>query len=169
MKRTAVCIVLVTAALAVPGYAAAKGKPGGDDAPRGQSRQAHGKSHKCKSRSVAYVLGGTLVASDLTLTTGQDTPADQSDDRYGGTVTLAVTHANHWAKALSGQQTVSLTNVRVSFADGVAQPPPAGTRVQLIGKVTAVAKKCSDTNTAGVVTFTKATFLEPSATGSDQT
>jgi hypothetical protein len=53
---------------------------------------------------------------------------------------------------------VTLTDVRVSFGDGVAQPPATGSRVKLIGKVTKVGKKCTDQSAAGQVTYRKVTF-----------
>jgi hypothetical protein len=78
-----------------------------------------------------------------------------------------VTHTNHWARTLTGQQTLTFTNVRVTFGDGVAQPPAAGSTVQIIGKVTAVSKKCSDKSAAGAVTFKKVVFTQPSADDND--
>jgi hypothetical protein len=50
----------------------------------------------------------------------------------------------------------------VSVGDGVTQPPAPGSNVQVIGKVTAVAKKCKDKSAAGVVTFRKVVFAPPS-------
>jgi hypothetical protein len=167
MHKTLVPAALAACALAVPAFAGAHGgPPSPGDHPsnqHGQSQATHGKSHKCKPHSVGYVVGGTLVADGLTQSAGQATPTDTSDDRYSGTLTLTVTHSNHFARALTGQQTITLTNVRVSFGTGVTQPPPAGTRVQLIGKVTVVAKKCQDKSAAGVSTFKKVVFELPSA------
>lgn len=171
MHKTLVWMALAACALAVPAYADADKPPGTGGQPakqHGKSQEAHGKSHKCKAHSVGYVVGGTLVADGLTQSAGQATPNDPSDDRYSGTVTLTVTHTNHWARALSGQQVVTLANVRVSAGDGVAQPPAPGTAVNLIGKVTAVAKKCHDKSAAGVVTFKKVVFTLPSADDTEQ-
>lgn len=178
MHKTLVSMALAACALAVPAYAGADKPPGAggqsakqhgkSEATHGKSQATHGKSHKCKVHSVGYVVGGTLVTDGLTQTAGQDTPNDASDDRFGGTVVLTVTHTNHWARALSGQQTLTLTNVRVSLGDGVAQPPAPGTRVHVIGKVTAVAKKCQDKSAAGVVTFKKVVFTLASADESKQ-
>ncbi len=166
MHKTLVSMALAACALAVPAYAGADKPPatGGQSGKQhGKSEATHGKSHKCKVHSVGYVVGGTLVTDGLTQSAGQDTPTDRSDDRYSGTVTLTVTHTNHWARALSGQQTLTLTNARVTLGDGVAAPPAPGSRVQVIGKVTAVAKKCQDKSAAGVVTFKKVVFSLPSA------
>jgi hypothetical protein len=159
MQKTLVWMALAACALAVPAYAGADKPPGTG----GQSAKEHGKSHKCKAHSVGYIVGGTLVADGLTQSAGQNTPTDTTDDRYSGTVTLTVTHTNHWARALSGQQTLTLTNVRVSLGEGVTQPPAPGSKVQVIGKVTAVAKKCKDKSAAGVVTFRKVVFALPSS------
>ena len=46
---------------------------------------------------------------------------------------------------------------------GVTQPPAPGSKVQVVGKVTAVAKKCKDKSAAGVVTFRKVVFALPSS------
>jgi hypothetical protein len=171
MKKTSVSLVLAACALAVPSFATAHGKPDGAGskaaAGHGKAGQSHGKSHKCKAHSVGYVVGGTLVSDDLTQTAGQDTATDTSDDRYTGTVTLNVTHTNHWARALKGEQTLDVSDVRVSYGDGVTQPPAAGTLVQVIGKVTTVAKKCADKSSAGVVTLKKVAFESPSADTTD--
>jgi hypothetical protein len=120
MNKILVTAAIAACALAVPAYAGANKPPG-----HGKSQEAHGKSHKCKPHSVGYVVGGTLVTDALTQSAGQATPTDPSDDRYSGTVTLTVTHTNHWARTLTGQQTLTFTNVRVTFGDGVAQPPAA--------------------------------------------
>jgi hypothetical protein len=160
VKKHLVPAVLVAAAVAIPGSALAKGKPEapGQTKPHGQSGQAHGNSHKCKAHSVGYIVAGTLTSYGLTQTAGAQTPADKSDDRYSGTLGLTVTKTNHHANALSGAQQVTLTDVSVSFGDGVAQPPATGSRVKLIGKVTKVGKKCTDQSAAGQVTYRKVTF-----------
>jgi hypothetical protein len=161
VKKHLVPAVLVAAAVAIPGSALAKGKPEapGQTKPHGQSGQAHGNSPKCKAHSVGYIVAGTLTSYGLTQTAGAQTPADKSDDRYSGTLGLTVTQTNHHANALSGAQPpLKLTDVRVSFGDGVAQPPATGSRVKLIGKVTKVGKKCTDQSAAGQVTYRKVTF-----------
>jgi hypothetical protein len=159
VKKHFVPAVLVAAAVAIPGSALAKGKP---DTPaqtkaQGQSGQIHGNSHKCKAHKVGYVVAGTLTSYNLIQSAGAQTP-DTSDDRYSGSLGFTVTKTNHHANGLSGGQQVTLTDVRVSFGDGVTQPPAAGSRVKLIGKVTKVSKKCTDQSAAGQVTYRKATF-----------
>lgn len=166
MKKHFVPAVLVAAAVAIPGSALAKGKP---DTPaqtkaQGQSGQTHGNSHKCKAHKVGYVVAGTLTTpSGLTQSAGAQTP-DTSDDRYSGTLDFTVTKTNHHANGLSGAQQVTLTDVRVSYGDGVTPPPAAGSRVKLIGKVTKVSKKCTDQSAAGQVTYRKVTFTAPEPT-----
>src|SRR5919204_5807116 len=165
MHKMLITAAAAACALAVPAYAGADKPPehATSGQTHGKSQEAHGKSHKCKAHSVGYIVGGTLVTDGLTQSAGQNTPTDPSDDRYSGTVTLTVTHTNHWARKLSGQQDLTFTNVRVTFGDGVTQPPAAGTAVQAIGKVTTVSKKCADTTGAGVVTLRKVVFTLPSA------
>jgi hypothetical protein len=159
VKKHLVPAVLVAAAVAVPGAALAKGKPETPAQPKaqGQSGQASAKSHKCKAHKVGYIVTGTLTTYGLTQSAGAQTP-DASDDRYSGTLGLTVTKTNHHANGLSGAQQVTLTDVRVSYGDGVTPPPAAGTRVKMIGKVTKVSKKCTDQSAAGQITYRKVTF-----------
>jgi hypothetical protein len=163
VKKYVVPAVLVAAAVAIPGSALANHKPPQPPGQakvkdQGKSEQAHGNSHKCKAHSVGYIVSGTLTSYGLTQTAGAQTPADTSDDRYSGTLGLTVTQTNHHAATLTGAQTLTVTDVRVSFGEGVAKPPAVGTRVKLIGKVTKVAKKCTDQSAAGQVTYRKVTF-----------
>jgi hypothetical protein len=166
VKKHLVPAVLVAAAVAIPGSALAKGKPEtpAQTKAQGQSGQTHGNSHKCKAHKVGYVVAGTLTSYGLTQSAGAQTP-DTSDDRYSGTLGLTVTKTNHHASALSGAQQVTLTDVRVSYGDGVTPPPAVGTRVKLTGKVTKVSKKCTDQSAAGQVTYRKVKFTaaEPTA------
>ena len=169
MKRTLIPVALAACALALPVAAGAKGKPDGTgQAPAKPQASTHGQSHKCKPHNVGFIASGTLVTYGLTQSAGQDTPNDTSDDRYSGTLAANITHTNHHAKGVSGSQTVTLTNVRVTSGDGVAQPPAAGTRVKLIGKVTAVSKKCTDKSAAGTVTYRKVVFTAPETADSQQ-
>jgi hypothetical protein len=161
VKKYVVPAVLVAAAVAIPGSALANHKPPqppGQVKAQGKSDPTHGNSHKCKAHSVGYIVSGTLTSYGLTQTAGAQTPADTSDDRYGGTLGLTVTKTNHHAGALTGAQQLTVTDVRVSFGEGVAKPPAAGSRVKLIGKVTKVGKKCTDQSAAGQVTYRKVTF-----------
>jgi hypothetical protein len=161
VKKHLVPAVLVAAAVAIPGSALAKGKPPTPAQPKaqGQSGQTHGNSQKCKPHKVGYIVAGTLTTpSGLTQSAGAQTPADTSDDRYSGTLDFTVTKTNHHANGLSGAQHVTLTDVRVSYGDGVTPSPAVGTRVKLTGKVTKVSKKCTDQSAAGQVTYRKVKF-----------
>jgi hypothetical protein len=104
--------------------------------------------HKCAAHKIAYIASGTLV-------TWSATP--NSDGTYTGTIVVTVKHANHHAKSTMGTNaTFTLTNTKVSLGKNVTAPT-AGDTVKLIGKVTSVAKKCSDQSAAGVVTIRKVT------------
>jgi hypothetical protein len=100
-------------------------------------------SHKCTVHRVAYTAYGSLVSWSAT---------ENADGTYSGTIVVDVTKANHHAKGDRGKSTTyTLDNARVRFGKG-ANPPAAGDRVKVIGKITAVAKKCSDQSAAGTVT-----------------
>src|SRR5215212_603713 len=91
MNKSLIPTLLAAGALVVPGAALAKGKPENV----GKSGSHPTVSHKCKTQSVGYVASGTLsAAATLTQTAGADTPADTSDDRYSGTLSVTVTKAN---------------------------------------------------------------------------
>jgi hypothetical protein len=155
MKKTSVSVALAACALAVPSLAVAHGKPEGVGGERGhhaekahgKAEHRHGKSHKCQAHSVGYVFAGTVA--DAAVVT-------KTDDGYAGTLTIEVTRANRWARALKGTRYgVKLDGARVRLGKGVTTSVPAGARVQVIGKVTSVAKKCADPSKAGVVTLKK--------------
>jgi hypothetical protein len=117
---------------------------GAHGTPAGGSSKPYGISHKCMPHKVAYNASGSLVDWSLT---------KNSDGTYSGTVTVHVTRSNHHAKDTKGSDTTfTVTNARVRFGQGVSDPPATGSRVKVIGKVTAVAKKCSNRGDAGTVT-----------------
>src|SRR5579875_2082617 len=145
-KLTALLAAGAIAAV-TPALATASGHPAHPTHPSHPAHPAHpahpSKSHKCMAHKVAYTASGTLVSWSAT---------ENADGTYSGTIVVDVTRANHHAKSDKGNQvTYTLTNARVRFAKG-AHPPAAGDRVQVIGKITAVAKKCSDQSAAGTVT-----------------
>ncbi len=122
-------------ALAVAVPAAAHPGPSNHPSQAGQ----HGRSHRCLPHNVAYVEGGTV---DATLPT---TPlAKNSDGTWSGTLVIDVTRANFWARA-DKNTTVTYTfdnaKLRVTLGRGVTGFT-AGERVQLVGKLAVVAKKC---------------------------
>lgn len=127
----------------------------------------HGKSHKCKPHKVAYVAVGTLVSQTLTQDAGAKT--------YSGTVVVNVTRTNHNGKADKGQQvTYTLTKARITFGladqnnDGSVglDDLAAGDPVRVIGKITALAKKCDKSNFTATTTIRKAVFHAPATSGS---
>lgn len=155
MKKTSVSVALAACALAVPSLALAHGKPEGVGGERehhaekahGKAEHWRGKSHKCKAHSVGYVFAGTVA--DAAVVT-------KTDGGYAGTLTVKVTRANRWARALKGTEyAVKLDGARVRLGEGLTTSLPAGTRVQVIGKVTSVVKKCDDQSQAAVVTLKK--------------
>jgi len=102
-----------------------------------------GKAHKCAPHKVAYIAHGTLVSFSAMAGT---------DGRYSGTIVVNVTRANHHARSTKGTQaTFTLSDARVRLAKGLSGPA-AGDRVTVVGKITVVAKRCSDQSMAGTVT-----------------
>jgi hypothetical protein len=128
-------------AAAVP--AVAKTHPTHPSHPAHPSHPYSIKSHKCAVRKVAFVESGTLVSWSATAGT---------DGTYSGDIVVTIKHANHHAKSTSGTQTITLSSAKVRLGHGVTAPA-AGDRVKLIGKITTVSKKCTDTSGAGTVTI----------------
>jgi hypothetical protein len=132
VKRALILALAAAMAIAVP--ATAKTPP---------SHPA--KSHRCAAYKVSYRASGTLTTWSLT---------KGANGTYSGTLTVDVTRANHHARDAKGTSvTYTVTNARVRFGRGVTDPPAAGDHVKLIGRITEVAKKCSDHSAAGVVTL----------------
>jgi hypothetical protein len=157
-QKAVIPALLAVGVFIVPGAAGAKGKP----EPAGTSEAAHGKPHKCTAHKAGYVVSGTLAApATLTQTAGADTPADSSDDRYSGTLSVTVTKTNRHAKGVTSPQTYALSDIRLR--DGVTATPPAGTAVKVIAKITKISKKCDQAG-AGVVTPRKAVLTVPKPT-----
>jgi hypothetical protein len=119
-------------------------------------------SHKCTPHAVGYRASGLLVSESLTQTAGAAT-AERGDDRYSGSVTVNVTRANH--RAPTGEQTYTLTNVRVKFYDRdrnhMPDDPQAGDRVKLKGKITKLSKKCDRSGFTATITIKKVGFKPP--------
>jgi len=124
----------------------------------------HGKSHKCLPHGVAYVASGTLVSWTLT--------KDENANTYSGEVEVEVTRTNHHALADKGKTvkyTVSKAHVtfglRDTNNDGTVGPDDLakGDSVHLIGKVTMLAKKCSQTGPTAEPTIRRIVFHAPPA------
>ena len=102
-------------------------------------------SGKCSPHDEAYVASGTLVSWSATA---------NATGRFSGTVTVHVTKANHDASTdKGGDVTYTLSNAKVRFGAG-ANPPAAGDAVKVIGRISVVGKKCSQTGAKAKVTAT---------------
>ncbi len=125
------------------------------------------RSHRCLPHNVAYVEGGTV---DATLPT---TPlAKNSDGTWSGTLVVDVSHANFWARA-DKKTTVTYTfdnaKLRVRLGKGVTGFAP-GERVQLVGKLAVVGKRCPALSPAATPVFRMVTVhLAPKTTAPSQT
>jgi hypothetical protein len=140
-----------------------KGNQGNENQGKGdQGKPSHpGNSHKCKPHKVAYVASGTLVSQTLT---------KNANGSYSGEVTVAVKRTNRHAAGDEGTtKTYKPENVHVTFgladtnSDGSVglDDLKAGDRVKLIGKITALAKKCSQSGFTATTTIRKIVFNAP--------
>lgn len=140
-----------------------KGNQGNGNQGKGnQGKPSHpGSSHKCKPHKVAYVASGTLVSQTLT---------KNADGTYSGKVTVEVKRTNHHAAGDQGTtKTYKPENVHVTFgladtnSDGSVglDDLKAGDRVKLIGKITALAKKCSQSGFTATTTIREIVFNAP--------
>jgi hypothetical protein len=142
------------------GAGANSGNQNGNDKANGP-----GKSHKCAPHKVAYTAGGTLVSQTLTKDAGAET--------YSGEVVVEVTSTNRHAAADKGKTvTYKVTGVQLTF--GLADTNKDGTvglddlakgdRVRLIGKITTLAKKCSQSGFTAATTIRRIVFHAPAGT-----
>ena len=91
-------------------------------------------SHKCTAHGVAFVASAEFL-SWATMQTGHGT--------WTGTITVHVTRSNHHAAGDRGRDvTYSLDSTKVTFGSH-ANPPAAGDSVHVIGKISELAKKCT--------------------------
>ena len=98
------------------------------------------KSHKCATHNVAFVANGTLGTWALT--------QDANGKTWSGTITVNITKGNHHARGYKGMaETFTVTGAHVKLGHGVTNPPATGSKVELIGKETALSRKCSSTFT----------------------
>ncbi len=124
-----------------------------------------GSSHKCKRHNVGYVVSGALVSQTLT---------QNADGTYSGGVIVEIKHTNHHAAGDKGTKTYTVTNVDVTFgladtnSDGSVGPDDlkAGDQVKVIGKITALAKKCNQSGFTATTTIRKVLFNAPVTPGS---
>jgi hypothetical protein len=140
MKRLAGIVGVAAVAVGVAGPASAHHSP-----PKSPPYAI--APHKCQPHNVAYVTSGTYVTSSLT---------KNADGTYSGSITVIVTRTNHHAKGVKHTQVVyTLTKAHVTFGHGVTTPPAVGSKVQLIGKITALAKMCNQTGFTPKITIRK--------------
>jgi hypothetical protein len=161
IRQIAPAALLAAAAIVVPAQAA---RPAGQ---HGQSPQHGGKSHKCRSHAVAWIVRGTVVSQTL---------APNGDGTYSGDVTVQVSGTNHNARAEKGQpqpKTYTLTGVKVTFgvtdqapADGTVDQTDvvAGDQVKLVGKITTLAKKCDRSGFTARTSVRRVIFNDPPST-----
>src|SRR5262249_35128287 len=125
-----------------------------------------GSSHKGKPHKVAYVASGTLVSQTL---------AKNADRTYSGQVTVESKGTNHHGAGEKGKtKAYAVEKVRVTFglrdtnSDGSVglDDLKAGDRVKLIGKITTLAKKCSQGEFTPTTTIRKIVFHAPATHGS---
>jgi hypothetical protein len=145
MRKLPLLAAIAAIAVAVPATA----KP---------SHPAHpGAPHRCTPHKVAYVASGTLQTWSL---------EKNSDGTYSGTLVVDVKHANRFAKGDVGNAvTYTLSSAKVRLGDGVGDPPAAGSLVKLIGKVSALAKRCDQTGFVATTTIGKVVVHTPATTG----
>ncbi len=146
MKKFAALAALLAVGVVAPAQADKPDRAGRADEAQKPSNANKGKAKgRCVARSVGFNASGTLL--EATLTAG-------APGRYDGTISVKVTRANHGAP--KGDQTYTLTGVRVRFGEGVdAAAPAVGSRVKISGKITKLAKKCPTEGFEPTVTVTR--------------
>ncbi len=147
---------------AIEEKASDKGEGKGNGGSQGNKRSSHSHSHKCKPHSVAYIASGTLEAG---WTLNKNT-----NGTFSGTVKVDVLHTNHHAAGdKSTKKEYTLENVHLTLVipdadnDGSAEVDDlkAGDQVMLIGKISALAKKCPKTGSAATPKIRQIVFHPP--------
>ena len=103
------------------------------------------------------MAGGTVDASSPT------TPLTKTGHhKYSDTLVVDVTKTNHQAKGDKGKTvTYTLTAARVVFSHGTSNPPVAGDRVQVIGRITTLNPRCDQTGFTPTVTVRQVVVHAP--------
>jgi hypothetical protein len=145
------------------GQSGQSGDPHGKGKGKDNKGQNHpGTSHKCTPHSVGYVASGTLVSWTLI--------KDEGAETFSGEVEVEVKRTNHHATADKGKTVkYAVSKVRVTFGladtnkDGTVGPDDLakGDRVHLIGKITALAKKCGNSGFTPTRTIRRIVFHAP--------
>jgi len=135
-------------AVAVPAVA----HPGPSDHPSASSHSSG--SHKCSAHRVAFIVHGTVDASQAAITV-------TSGAVSSGTLEVHVTRTNHWAKADKSATPTAHDGfalgpkTTVTF-DAGTNDISSGERVTLIGKAPLIKNKhCTGAGTVGTPTIRK--------------
>lgn len=131
-------LAAVSPATAMPIHPAHTSHPAQPTHPAQPSHPGHPShptvSHKCTAHGVAFVASAEFL-SWATMQTGHG--------RWTGTITVHVTRSNHHAAGDRGRDvTYSLDSTKVTFGSH-ANPPAAGDSVHVIGKISELARKCT--------------------------
>lgn len=155
MRKLAVISLLGAVAVAAPAQATKPENPGGQDRQdqraRPDAKAERPKRDRCTPRAVGFNASGKLVSAALT---------PGAPRRFDGTLVVDVKRANHGAP--KGEQTYTLANARVRFRRGVdPAAPAAGSRVNLHGTITRLAKRCPAGDFTPTVTVRNAEIAAP--------
>lgn len=167
LLATGAAALMSTPAWAHPGaeggdHGNAGNAPGNSAGHADKGHGDRGRSHKCHAHNVGYVVSGTLVSQALT--------KEEATDTYSGKLEVKVLQANRHA---SGDKNATVTyevskahlvfGMKDTNKDGSVglDDLAAGDRVHAIGKITAVAPKCSGEFTA-TKTIRRIVFHAPS-------
>jgi hypothetical protein len=128
MKKVALLATLGALLVAIPAAA----KP----APHASVWHRHHLHHRgCWAREARYRAAGTLSGWALT---------ENADGTYSGTVTVNVLKGDRHAQGNVGTATTyTVSQVRVILHRGVSDPPAAGSRIRLLGRITAIPARCT--------------------------
>jgi hypothetical protein len=111
--------------------------------------------HKCKPHEVGYIAGGAVVSWSAT---------HNVDGTWNGPFTIHVTRANHRANSdKNSDVTYTLDNTKLHFSKGAMPPPAAADAVQVIGKITQLAKRCDQIGFTPTVTVGQVVVHTPPA------
>jgi hypothetical protein len=146
--------------------------PNNADNPGSKHRSSKGTENSgghhgmCKLHKVGYVASGVLLSDKL---------EKNADGTYSGEIEVKVTQTNHHGRVDKGTTRVykakELEHVHVTFglADtnndgsvGLDDLKPGETRVKLIGKISALKKKCNEKGFEAVRTIRQLVFNAPS-------
>lgn len=147
MRKLAIAVSAAALVVAVPAQAHKGGPAGGKGHGKAESAKHNTKANKGKRCYKRYVAAGLFVSGTVTQVAGADT-TKTSDDRYDGSVVVAVKSANKRAKAHVGTtQTYTLDGARVRFkdtnGDGTVDMPAAGDRAKVFGWIQRDTQRCN--------------------------